>query len=302
MAQCLVSFGANIGDAKATIRAAAELIRQRLCGSNDRFQLSRLFRTAPIGGPVGQPPFINAVAAMTTSASVWDVWRCISDVELQLGRVRNERWEARRIDLDILLFDQTRIWTPHLKVPHPRMCMRRFILLPALDVAADWIDPVTGWTVRQLAENVQWEPGNFLLVADQASKSAGLLAEVAQATGAQWKNSDDVTNRRWVGLVETMLDSDGSVDGWNHVQLELRREYTSRKLLILLTPRMSASDAAWEDISRSFAIQLDLAEQDTARHISGPRYLLASDDNRWAKQELVAALEAMDCPVEAIEE
>jgi 2-amino-4-hydroxy-6-hydroxymethyldihydropteridine diphosphokinase len=300
MARCLVSFGANIGDAKATIRSAADLIRQRLCNSQDDFRISRLFRTAPIGGPVGQPPFINAVAAITTSATVWDVWRCISDVEFQLGRIRNERWEARRIDLDVLLFEQMRIWTPHLKVPHPRMCMRRFILLPALDVAADWIDPVTGWTVQQLAENVQSEPGNFLLVADSAYKSAGLLAEVTQATGAQWKSSDDACDRRWVGLVEQRFSAHRDLNWWTEAGWEGRMRFAKRKLLVLLAPAMNASDAAWEDVSRSFALQLNLTEQDSNRIVSGPRYLLASDDRQWARQELVAALEAMDCPVEVI--
>jgi 2-amino-4-hydroxy-6-hydroxymethyldihydropteridine diphosphokinase len=316
MARCLISFGANIGDARATIQSAASRLQEQLCvdlGSHPSsggtsFQLSRCFRTPPIGGPTGQPPFINAVAAINTPASPWDVWHCIRRIEKEFGRQRNLRWEARRIDLDILLYDEVRIWTPHLKIPHPRMCMRRFILLPAVDVAHDWLDPVSGWTIGQLAENVRQGASNFILLGDASSNPESLLVEVAQRTGAQWRSNTEATVRsqqqntqqqnkgRWI-LARTTSPGQPFASKLEEISGEL----ADAKLLIALAPPIPATDVAWEDYHRSLACSLGLLEDARATTIwAGPRYLLACDDPGWTVQELIAALEAMDCPIELL--
>jgi 2-amino-4-hydroxy-6-hydroxymethyldihydropteridine diphosphokinase len=302
MARCLVSFGANIGDAWGTIQSAAQRVQEQLCceRGDERsdvrsFHLSRSFRTPPVGGPTGQPPFINAVAAIHTLASPWDVWHCIRNVEKEFGRERNLRWEARRIDLDILLHDDVRIWTPHLKIPHPRMCMRRFILLPAVDVARDWIDPVSGWSIGQLAENVRCGPSNFMLVGEENSKLQSLLAEVARRTGAQWRSnalSDSSVSGRWVSALTLASE---------RLDASQVKELRHCKLLIVLAPKVPAADVAWEDFHHGLACRLGLLEDAGKRQFGfGPRYLLASDDHHWVIQELTAALEAMDCPIEAL--
>ena len=344
MARCLISLGANIGDAWSTIQSAAARLQELLCKSSlattcdlnpSAFQLSRCFRTPPVGGPAGQPPFINAVAAVSTDSSIWDVWHCIRTVEKEFGRERNLRWEARRIDLDILLFDDARIWTPHLKVPHPRMCMRRFILLPAVDVASDWLDPVSGWTIGQLADNLRTGAGNFVLLADAASKPESLLAEVARRTGALWRDpnaaftattsatsatlSKPPANRgRWVSAIVRPLGqaiasgadqlNESEVD---ELRADSRRGELETKLVIVLAPKVQATDVAWEDYHQALAVELGMQPQANVKASlgyrgrvrqfcwRGPRYLLASDDVDWAVQELIAALEAMDCPIEA---
>ncbi len=309
MARCLISFGANIGDAWATIQSAAARLREMLCvqskwslSGDSAFQLSRSYRTPSVGGPTGQPPFINAVAAIETAATPWDVWHCIRTVEKEFGRERNLRWEARRIDLDILLYGEERIWTPHLKIPHPRMCMRRFILLPALDVARDWVDPVSGWTIDQLAANVRNGPSNFILISDQSSKAESLLAEVARRTGAEWRacsagksNSELSANSRWVSARTTLQQlRPAKID-------ETSGEWIDSKLLIFLAPRVPDADVAWEDYHHLLVKRMGLVASDSVQSIGqGPRYLLASDDPDWAVQELTAALEAMDCPIEAL--
>src|SRR5688500_11783299 len=120
MAQCLISFGANLGQPAETIQQATRQLQERLSKGLRDFRLSRLFRTPAVGGPSGQPPFINAVAALQIEElSAWDVWHAVRETEHALGRVRMERWEARRIDLDVLMFDDQRIWTQHFKLPHP---------------------------------------------------------------------------------------------------------------------------------------------------------------------------------------
>ncbi len=313
MARCLISFGANIGDPWMTIQAAAARLRDHLCtqpcncpSNLPVFQLSRFFRTPPVGGPTGQPPFINAVAAIHTPATPWEVWNCIRNVEKEFGRVRNMRWEARRIDLDILLHDEVRIWTPHLKIPHPRMCMRRFILLPAADVARDWLDPVSGMTIGQLAENVRHGPSNFVLLGEASSKPASMLAEVARRSGAQWRAgteqaipSDRWDQGRWVS-VRTILPGQLAVANF----AAMRAELPETKLLVVLAPPVPSADIVWEDYHRTLANNLgllaDTAGPSAASSVSGPQYLLANDDPDWSVQELIAALEAMDCPIESL--
>jgi 2-amino-4-hydroxy-6-hydroxymethyldihydropteridine diphosphokinase len=259
-----------------------------------------------VGGPTGQAPFINAVAAIHTTATPWEVWHCIRNVEKEFGRERNLRWEARRIDLDILLHDEARIWTPHLKIPHPRMCMRRFILLPAADVARDWLDPVSGWTIGQLAENVRHGPSNFVLLGEASSKPESLLAEVARRSGAQWRSSTQKNipperwdNFRWVS-VRTTLPGQLAASNFDAIRSEL----PGTKLLIALAPPVPAAEIAWEDYHRTLASNLGLraeaAELGAAPMGIGPRYLLVNDDPDWSVQELIAALEAMDCPIEPL--
>lgn len=249
MPRCLISLGANLGDPLKTIGAAAELLQHRLQTVSQGFKLSRLFRTPPVGGPAGQPPFVNAVLAVETRLSSLEVWQAIRDVEQELGRQRDRRWEARRIDLDILLYEQQRIWTPHLKIPHPRMCMRRFILLPALDVAADWIDPVTQQSLRKLAEPLQAGPGSLWLVSKDPGFVQPWLDEVAELAAAQIRPANDDQacaphGARWISLVAlaafeqaiTRGSANGSVKGLG----------VSPKLTVFLAEPSRDPRAAWE--------------------------------------------------------
>jgi 2-amino-4-hydroxy-6-hydroxymethyldihydropteridine diphosphokinase len=187
MPRCLISFGANLGNARSTIERAAEQLKDQLTTAAQWFQLSPFYKTPPVGGPSGQPPFINAVAAIQTDRSPWEVWQAVREVEQTLGRERLLRWEARRIDLDILLFDNARIWTPQLKIPHPRMCMRRFILAPAAHVAGAWLDPVTGQSISALATALDQGRGSLMLCADPTARPELLLEEVARQTLAKWQ-------------------------------------------------------------------------------------------------------------------
>jgi 2-amino-4-hydroxy-6-hydroxymethyldihydropteridine diphosphokinase len=69
------------------------------------------------------------------------------------GRERRERWGARTLDLDLLLYGDYRIDIPELVLPHPRMGDRAFVLLPLAEIAADWIHPTTGFAIATLAQN-----------------------------------------------------------------------------------------------------------------------------------------------------
>lgn len=314
MPRCLISFGANLGSPAVTIRQAAQQIKQLLGPRLTSLELSRLFRTPAVGGPTGQPPFVNAVAALEVSdSSAWDLWHVVREVEHALGRVRQERWEARRIDLDVLLFDDQRIWTPQFKLPHPRMVMRRFILQPALDVAADWCEPVSGWSIASLAESLADAPASILLASREVRNHRRIVEEAARiarcelidtqvAQASHVTPAHEHTNSliaRWLTLIPLEVLSNGDPQVVS----------PPPRLVFILTPSSPATDAAWEDVNRQTARWMGLCATETPSlagtrtpswPLNGPRYLLSTDDLTWAQHEIVAAVEAMDCPVEPI--
>lgn len=108
---------------------------------------SRLYRTAPVGGPEGQPEYLNAVVELRPAPAYRDpraLLAALHDLEAHFGRRRRVRWEARHLDLDLLaLGDEVRD-EPGLQLPHPRMMERAFVLTPLLDVAPRWRDPGDG--------------------------------------------------------------------------------------------------------------------------------------------------------------
>ncbi len=302
MARCLISFGANIGDARATVSTAAKMLRDGLV-AGDRLELSHLYQTPPVGGPSGQPPFVNAVAAIQTQCNPWELWHLLRSIEQQLGRERIRRWEARRIDLDILLYEDLRIWTGQLKIPHPRMCMRRFILLPAMDVAADWLDPVSQLTIAQLANQVSSGKGTIILVSSSENHPQTILQEASRAALARWIPSDQLDHRATIEDAQRAVSWIEFEQFFQSMCAGDQNPFCPAKLLFFLMPHDDS--VAWEDQHRELAIDLRLREcpvgySVTMPHLFGPRYLLATNDQAWATHELVAALDAMDCPVERL--
>lgn len=148
MATVHIGLGANLGDREATLRAAVERLR---CHPRiDVRAVSALIETEPVGGPPGQPPFLNGAAELETDLEPEDVLDVLKTVERDLGRQRRTRWGPREIDLDILLFGDRVVATERLTVPHARLRERRFVLAPLAEIAPDARDPVTGRTVREL--------------------------------------------------------------------------------------------------------------------------------------------------------
>ena len=111
---------------------------------------SRVWETVPVGGPP-QPDYLNAVISVETDLSARDLLDAAHRVEARLGRVRKERWGARSIDVDLLLFDEETIDEADLVVPHPRLRERAFVVLPLLELAADAVLP-DGTRLRDLPD------------------------------------------------------------------------------------------------------------------------------------------------------
>jgi 2-amino-4-hydroxy-6-hydroxymethyldihydropteridine diphosphokinase len=145
-----IALGSNLGDSKTIVETALDLlnntpnIQVKTCSS--------WYQTPPIGPP--QPDYINGCAILEVQLQPDSLLEILLAVESQLGRVRRERWGPRILDLDLLLFDNL-IWeTPTLKIPHPGMRERAFVLVPLAEIAPNWVDPVTQKTITQLLETV----------------------------------------------------------------------------------------------------------------------------------------------------
>jgi len=126
-----VALGANLGDARATVRdaiaALGRLPQTRL------LRASALYRSAP--WEASGPDFINAVAAIETGLDAHELLQALQALELQAGRERPYRNAPRTLDLDLLLYGDAVIDSPELTVPHPRLRERAFVLLPLAEIA-----------------------------------------------------------------------------------------------------------------------------------------------------------------------
>lgn len=137
MTKIYLSLGANLGDRQGTMISAGELIRSRI---GQPGSMSSFYETAP-WGVTDQPAFLNQVVEVETSQQPEDVLRHILEIEHELGRVRYERWGARVIDIDLLYFGEEVRDTARLTLPHPRLHERKFVLIPMVEIAPDFIHP-----------------------------------------------------------------------------------------------------------------------------------------------------------------
>jgi 2-amino-4-hydroxy-6-hydroxymethyldihydropteridine diphosphokinase len=133
--RALLGLGSNLGDRAAHIRAALEALE-----GEGLVAVSHTYQTEPVGGPGGQGPYLNVVAALETDATPHDLLALCQRLEAAAGRLRTERWGPRTLDVDVLWIDGVTVSGPDLAVPHPRMWARRFVLVPLRDVAPDLVD------------------------------------------------------------------------------------------------------------------------------------------------------------------
>ncbi|ATQ74971.1 2-amino-4-hydroxy-6-hydroxymethyldihydropteridine diphosphokinase [Massilia violaceinigra] len=128
-----VGIGANLGDARANVADA--LARLAALDGSRLLAQSSAWRTAPIDS--SGDDYINAVACIDTDLSAQALLAALQAIELAHGRERPYRNAPRTLDLDILLYNDERIDTASLQVPHPRMTERAFVLVPLLEIAPD---------------------------------------------------------------------------------------------------------------------------------------------------------------------
>ena len=151
MALAYIGLGSNLGNREGCLRGAIQRLRE-LPGTTV-LRVSRFYETEPVGGPP-QGKFLNAALALETTLAPESLLAELQRIETALGRTREVRWGPRTTDLDILLYDDGVLDTPTLKIPHPLMHERMFVLDPLAEIAPNVIHPVLKKPVAQLREEL----------------------------------------------------------------------------------------------------------------------------------------------------
>jgi 2-amino-4-hydroxy-6-hydroxymethyldihydropteridine diphosphokinase len=132
--KAVIALGANIGDPEEQMQIAIALLQDSL----DLIAISSIVKTAPVGGP-SQPDYLNAVCIAESELSASELLGLLQGIEKSLGRVREERWGPRTIDLDLIQYGTILSAADELTLPHPRAHERRFVLEPWFEIEPDAI-------------------------------------------------------------------------------------------------------------------------------------------------------------------
>lgn len=145
--QAILLLGSNQGNKIAQINKALNLLEKLL----DIAKQSHNYQTDAWGN-TNQDYFINKAILVNTKLNVQDLLTYVLQTELQMGRTREIKWQARIIDIDIIFFNQQIINQPNLIVPHPHMQVRRFVLEPINEIVPNWVHPILKKTVQNLLQ------------------------------------------------------------------------------------------------------------------------------------------------------
>lgn len=131
-----IALGSNLEQPLQQVHKACSALAS-LAGCELK-RVSSWYRSKAIG-PGEQPDYINAVCALVTRLDAHSLLHEMQIIEKNQGRIREQRWAARTLDLDLLLYGNEHINTPELQVPHPRMCERNFVLYPLFEIAPELV-------------------------------------------------------------------------------------------------------------------------------------------------------------------
>ncbi len=143
--------GSNEGNRTERLEAAAGLLAKH---AGKVVARSRVYETAAWGNE-DLPPHLNQALGIETTLSPEDLLALIHRIETQEGRVRQQRWGVRTLDIDIIYYGRMTLDTPRLSIPHPLMAHRRFVLLPLAEIAPDFIHPLLGVSNQELLDSCE---------------------------------------------------------------------------------------------------------------------------------------------------
>lgn len=141
-------MGSNIGDRLTQLNRAFELISTEIGSIAKK---SSVFETEA-WGKLDQDNFLNQAALVHTSLSAEDTLLKCKDIEKQMGSFKTETWGPRTIDIDVLFYNESIIDKENIKIPHPMIEKRNFVLIPLMEIAGDMVHPVLEKTIEELYE------------------------------------------------------------------------------------------------------------------------------------------------------
>ncbi|MCW5911778.1 MAG: 2-amino-4-hydroxy-6-hydroxymethyldihydropteridine diphosphokinase [Cyclobacteriaceae bacterium] len=144
----ILLLGSNLGQSPEILEQARAQLGQRL-GKIER--ASSLYRTRA-WGETNQPDFLNQVVSISFSGRASTALQAALQIELSMGRTRIKKWGARTLDIDLLYHGNAILKTPELTLPHPALHLRRFTLIPLVEIAPDFVHPVLLKTQQQLLD------------------------------------------------------------------------------------------------------------------------------------------------------
>ena len=146
MGKVYLLLGGNLGDRKMLIANAEDELRKQI---GDIVLKSSLYETKA-WGKEDQPNFLNKALGINTKLNAFEILKIIQNIEVKLGRKRVEHWGSRTMDIDILFYENEIIDTEDLKIPHPLINIRKFVLSPLLEIIPDFIHPGLKKSVKEL--------------------------------------------------------------------------------------------------------------------------------------------------------
>jgi 2-amino-4-hydroxy-6-hydroxymethyldihydropteridine diphosphokinase len=160
MKRTFIGIGSNLGDRRRNCVEAVERLKElRGC---ELIRCSRWYLTSPVGKK-DQDWFVNGVACLDADIPARDLLGRLLSVEADMGRVRKDRWGPRIVDLDLLLYGMDIVDEPDLKIPHPHMHLRRFVIEPLAEIDPGVIHPVFSKTVSQMLLEIEGDQQVALL-------------------------------------------------------------------------------------------------------------------------------------------
>ena len=149
-----LGLGSNLGNRLDNMnQACTELESLPLL----QFRVSSIYESEPLL-KMPQPKYLNMMVCGLTELSPFKLLQKCLQIETELGRVRQKHWSSRTIDIDILAYGEEIIDVDKLKIPHPELEKRSFVLLPLMELSPDWVHPKSGVDIRMLLEN--WQESN----------------------------------------------------------------------------------------------------------------------------------------------
>jgi 2-amino-4-hydroxy-6-hydroxymethyldihydropteridine diphosphokinase len=152
MTECAIALGSNQGDSLNILKSSLNTLNQ-IPGINLK-TTSSWYQTKPVGTKESQPDYLNGCALLSVAQTPEELVAILQATEIQFGRTSKGDLQPRTLDLDLLLYGDLVLNTPSLTLPHPRMTERAFVLVPLAEIAADWIEPVSGTKIAKLLRNI----------------------------------------------------------------------------------------------------------------------------------------------------